>query len=168
VSGFGFKSKADGVSSFSTWRLGTDEQLKDFDSFFTGKGVTGSSPINLVAPVVSGSGVVGQTLTTTNGTWSGTLPFTYTYQWQRSGSPISGATSQTYVLVDADADTNVRCVVTATNALGFGSAASNAIAVISYAQWLVNNFNAYVASQLGTVEADSCLLATLNTLNTIP
>lgn len=129
--------------------------------------VGGISPTNLVAPVVSGTGVVGQTLTTTNGTWDGTLPFTYTYQWQRNGSPISGATSSTYVLVSADAGTNVRCVVTATNAIGAASANSNAIAVISLEQSLINAFKTRVQNDGGTYEAESCQLAQLTALNAI-
>jgi len=128
----------------------------------------GPPPINTLAPVISGTGVVTETLTTTTGTWTAITPITYSYQWQRNGLPISGATSQTYVLVDADADTSVSCVVTATNPIGSTSAASNAIAVISYAQYLVNNFNIYVFNQGGTVEAEACMLSTLNFLNTIP
>jgi hypothetical protein len=127
----------------------------------------GEPPVNTIAPVVSGTGVVGQTLTTTNGTWSGTLPFTYTYQWQRNGSPISGATSQTYVLVSADAGTNVRCVVTATNSVGTASASSNAIAVISLQQSLINAFKIRVAADSGAYEAESCQLAILTTFNNI-
>lgn len=166
MSGFGFKGKADGVNSFNSWLLGRDEELRQFDSFFSGKG--GNSPVNTVAPVVSGTGVVGQTLTTTNGTWSGTLPFTYTYQWQRNSSPISGATSQTYVLVNADVGANVRCVVTATNVSGSGSANSNAIAVISYEQSLINAFKIRVAADGGVYEAEACQLAQLTVLNAIP
>ena len=127
----------------------------------------GEPPVNTIAPVVSGTGVVGQTLTTTNGTWSGTLPFTYTYQWQRNGSPISGATSQTYVLVSADAGTNVRCVVTATNSVGTASANSNAIAVISLQQSLINAFKIRVNADSGAYEAESCQLAILTTFNNI-
>lgn len=127
----------------------------------------GEAPVNLTAPVVSGTGVVGQTLTTTNGTWSGTLPFTYTYQWQRNGSPISGATSSTYVLVSADAGANVSCVVTATNSKGSASASSNSIAVISFEQSLINAFKTRVQNDGGTYEAEACQLAQLTALNAI-
>lgn len=82
-------------------------------------------PVNTVAPVVSGTAQVGQTLSTTNGTWTGTPPITYTYQWQRSGSNIGGATSSTYVIQFADEGYTLRCVVTATNSVSAVSANSN-------------------------------------------
>lgn len=87
-------------------------------------------PINTVAPVASGTRVVGQTLSTTDGTWDGS-PSGYTYQWQRDGVNIASATSNTYVLVTADASHTVRCVVTATNAGGTASANSNGLAIIA-------------------------------------
>jgi hypothetical protein len=131
--------------------------------------IGGTKPVNTVAPVVSGGVLIGQTLTTTNGTWIANPPsITYTYQWQRNGSNIGSATSQTYVLVSADAGTNVRCVVTATNAIGSASANSNAIAVISYEQSLINAFKIRVAADSGVYEAESCQLAQLTALNIIP
>ena len=39
------------------------------------------SPLNLVPPKVSGTPLVGQTLTAENGTWVGTPPIEYAYQW---------------------------------------------------------------------------------------
>ena len=88
-----------------------------------------SPPANTVAPTVSGTAVVGQTLTTTNGTWTNS-PSSYTYQWYRVASAISGATNSTYTLVQADAGntSNIKCVVTATNAGGSASADSNTVA----------------------------------------
>lgn len=91
----------------------------------------GTPPTNTTAPVISGTNTVGQTLTTTNGTWSGSLPLTYTYQWKRDGSNIGSATSATYVLVEADADTNVTCEVTATNSIGSASATSNSLYIFT-------------------------------------
>jgi hypothetical protein len=92
---------------------------------------SGVAPTNSVAPVASGTAIVGQTLTTTNGTWSGTPgTFTYSYQWQRNGSNIGGATSSTYVLVGADSGQPIRCVVTASNGVSpNGTANSNALTI---------------------------------------
>lgn len=93
-----------------------------------GSGSSGAvAPANTVAPVVSGTVNVGQTLTTTNGTWTGS-PTAYTYQWQRAGANISSATNSTYVLTTADIESAIRCVVTATNTVASVAANSNALA----------------------------------------
>lgn len=90
----------------------------------------GSLPINTVAPAVSGTATVGSTLSTTNGTWTGAPAPTFTYQWQRDVSNISGATSSTYVIQSADVGSTLRCVVTATNPSGAVSANSNSTATV--------------------------------------
>lgn len=92
----------------------------------------GVPPTNTVAPVISGTQVVGSTLTSTTGTWIGTAPITYTYQWYRGATLISGATLSTYVLVQADAGntSNITCKVTGTNAFGNATATSNTLAQI--------------------------------------
>ena len=92
-------------------------------------GVSKTSPSNTIAPVVSGTNTVGSLLTTTNGTWSGSLPITYTYQWLRNGSNIGGATSSTYTLVTADTSNVVSCRVTATNSVGSANATSNSLTI---------------------------------------
>jgi hypothetical protein len=48
----------------------------------------GAGPLSTIAPVVSGTATVGQTLSTTNGTWTGTPTIVFTYQWQRNGVNI--------------------------------------------------------------------------------
>jgi hypothetical protein len=91
--------------------------------------VSGTAPVNTVAPVVSGTETFGSTLSTTDGTWTGNATITYTYQWQRGGgsySNILGANSSTYTLVQADVNYRIRCVVTGTNSYGNSSANSNA------------------------------------------
>lgn len=96
------------------------------------------APTNTVAPVISSDGSVigiGETLTSTTGTWTGVPAPTYTYQWQRAAtfggggsySNIGGATAATHVVVAADIGYSLRCVVTATNAAGSASANSNAL-----------------------------------------
>ena len=88
---------------------------------------SGVPPVNTVAPVISGTQVVGSTLTSTTGTWTGTPVIVYTYQWFRGATLIGGATASTYVLVQADAGntSNITCQVTGTNAFGNATATSN-------------------------------------------
>lgn len=88
----------------------------------------GSSPVNTVAPVISGTAVVGQVLTGTTGTWTGTPTITFSYQWKRGATNI-GTNTNTYTLVQADAGdaSNITLVVTGTNGSGMSSATSNTI-----------------------------------------
>jgi hypothetical protein len=104
------------------------------------------TPVNTAPPVASGTGIVGQTLSCTQGTWSN-APTGYAYQWQRNGVTIAGATTSTYVLVTADGGTMVTCLVTATNAAGSTQYPSNQIAV----QGAPSNTALPVASGTGTV-----------------
>jgi hypothetical protein len=76
-------------------------------------------------PVVNGDSYPGNTLTSSIGSWSGTSPFTYTYQWKRNGSLISGGTSSSYLLTNGDVGYSVTCEVTATNSAGSASATSS-------------------------------------------
>ena len=89
------------------------------------------APTNTVAPAVTGSAVEGQVLTCSTGTWTGTAPITYAYQWQRDASNISGATASTRTLTSDDVGTSVRCVVTATNSVDSVSENSNAVTPVS-------------------------------------
>ncbi len=107
----------------------------------------GTVPAFTAAPVVTGGPLVGATLTSTAGSGTGTATVTPSYQWRRNGTPIGGATASTYILVTADASTNVDCLVTATNSFGNASQDSNDIAVGS-ADYLTNLWCWYDASQL--------------------
>ncbi len=89
----------------------------------------GDPPENIVTPTTTGNDYVGQILSGTDGTWTGTAPITYGYQWQREGVDIPLATANTYTLVSADADKNIRCIVAATNAYGSGTSVSNQVLV---------------------------------------
>lgn len=71
-------------------------------------------PTNTALPTISGTAQVGQTLTSTNGSWNG-APTSYTRRWMRNGAAITGATAQTYVPVLADVGSTLRVEVTAIN-----------------------------------------------------
>lgn len=88
---------------------------------------TYQAPINTVAPAITGTAQEGQTLTCSQGTWTGTTPITYTFQWKRNNSNILGATNSTYTLVTADVAQSIKCTVTATNAVGSTNADSNTV-----------------------------------------
>ena len=89
-----------------------------------------AAPVNTVLPNVTGTAVVGNALTTTNGTWTNS-PTSYAYQWKRGATNI-GTNANSYTLVNADAGQSITCVVTATNAVGSTPATSNALTIQNF------------------------------------
>jgi hypothetical protein len=80
------------------------------------------TPVDYVAPSVTGTPAAGQQLTCHPGTWSTTASFSYSWQTV-SGStttPISGANAQTYTPTAAEAGLDLECAAQATVS-GFGS-----------------------------------------------
>lgn len=110
--------------------LGPFSEVFDLGGSVGGGAVVAPVPQNTTAPVVSGTPTSGQTLTTTNGTWSNT-PTGYTYQWRRGGVNISGATASSYTLVLADVGATISVAVTATNANGSTTATSAESAAVT-------------------------------------
>src|SRR5439155_170693 len=88
---------------------------------------------------ISGTEQDGQTLSASDGSWTGTAPINYTYQWRRCDSDgtncadLAGATNATHDLVSADVSHALRVVVTATNVAGSDSATSAASGEIAAA-----------------------------------
>jgi len=122
--------------------------------------VIGTAPSNTVAPVISGTNTFGNTLTTTNGTFTGTAPLTYTYQWLRGGSPITGETLSTYVIGSSDSLAAITCEVKATNSYGFDSEVSNTITVQDFAPI---NTVAPTVSPSGTQSTGTLITANVGT-----
>jgi hypothetical protein len=81
-----------------------------------------TAPVSASPPVITGTAVVGRTLSTSNGLWSGSPPSGYSYQWQRCSSTactnIANATGTIYDLTTSDLGTKVRVVVVAVNSAG--------------------------------------------------
>ena len=112
--------------------------------------------VNTVAPVASGDTSLGDVLSVTNGTWTGAVGGSYTYQWQRGGVDISGATASSYMIVEADDAADLTCDVTYTNSGGAITATSNAITVDDFAVPVITG----VPTISGTEQVGSTLTAT--------
>jgi len=90
---------------------GDEAQLKIADTYAVG--ITGRVPVNSVAPAITGTLNVGDTLTVTNGTWS-PVPTSYARQWYADDVAISGATGLTHVLAAEQDTAMITVIVTAT------------------------------------------------------
>ncbi|MGH2874023.1 MAG: putative Ig domain-containing protein [Solirubrobacteraceae bacterium] len=82
-------------------------------------------PASTKAPTISGSPRAGRQLTCAPGSWTGS-PTSYSYQWNRDGTPIAGATRSTYTVAVIDQGNTLTCAVTATNQAGTGLSAISA------------------------------------------
>lgn len=89
-------------------------------------------PKNTELPAITGNPEVGETLSCSRGVWSGS-PTSFSYRWQRDGTPISGVTGPTYVVQGADAGHMLSCEVTAANTAGSQYAVSAAVSIPSLA-----------------------------------
>ena len=96
---------------------------------------TPPAPINTALPTINGTAQQGDTLATSNGSWSNN-PTGYSYQWQDcnssggSCSNITSATSSSYTVAAADENHTIDVVVTATNAGGSTIANSAATSLV--------------------------------------
>jgi hypothetical protein len=116
--------------------------------------LAGAVGYNVTLPTVRGNYVVGQTLESTDGTWSSPYTITLSFQWKRDGVNIttgSSAVSPTYVVQAADIGTVVTVQVTASTTQG-------SLAVTSPSRGTVTAVNNSVLPTIsGTVRVGSTL-----------
>ena len=99
--------------------------------------ITADPPRNETTPEVIGTARVGETLAVDQGSWSGTDPLTFSYQWQRCDAagdncaPVAGQTERMYALTGADQGGTIRVVVTASGPGGVVARATDATAAVA-------------------------------------
>jgi Leucine-rich repeat (LRR) protein len=91
-----------------------------------------SIPIIDGIPTISGLEIEGEILTASPASVSGNPTPTSTWQWKRSGVPISGATNNTHLLIEDDIGETITVVQTETNSAGADSAESAETGEILY------------------------------------
>ncbi len=100
-----------------------------------------AKPANTGEPDIDGRAEQGRALTTSRGRWTGTEPISYEFRWVRCGPSggrpdgsdcglIIGATRSRYDIASADVGSRLRARVTATNAEGSTTVASNPTPVV--------------------------------------
>jgi hypothetical protein len=100
---------------------------------------TSVAPTNSTPPSISGSATQGTTLTANPGTWNGSAPISFQYQWltcDASGANcknIAGQTKKTYALQSSDVGNTVRVNVIAGNHDGSNTAQSDPTAKVAAA-----------------------------------
>lgn len=93
-------------------------------------------PVNTATPQVTGTPTEGQTLTTSDGSWT-TPPTSYAYQWQACNtlglacSSIAGATGKSLTLTGSQVGDTVRAIVTGTTSAGSTPASSAQTATVA-------------------------------------
>jgi hypothetical protein len=85
-------------------------------------------------PTPQGTPRVGQTLTISQGNWTGTGTISFSYQWQRCRSGgctnISGATGSSYKATNSDLGYGLRALITGSNSFGSTQVSSNVSATV--------------------------------------
>jgi hypothetical protein len=88
-------------------------------------------PANTTVPAISGTPMVGETLTVQAGVWTEAATATHAYQWQRCDEngedcgDIVGATGTTYMLAAEDESMTLQVAETVTNTAGASTAISD-------------------------------------------
>jgi Concanavalin A-like lectin/glucanases superfamily len=129
-----------GTSGVSAVQIGNDTAGQAFtivaDTINVQNGGSLSPPSNTAPPTIAGETEQGQVLSTDAGSWSGTQPITYAYQWQRcdtGGANCTniGSPTSTYALTSADIGSTIVVAVTASNSAGSATASSVPTAIVA-------------------------------------
>jgi hypothetical protein len=135
ATGLSYEPTSSDVGSSLKFVVTAENSVSEVTASATTAVVTGR-PLDTEPPTISGSASEGMKLAASEGTWTGTAPIRYEYQWQlcnRVGEEceaIEGAVGATYTLDQSDVEKRVRVVVTATNELGSSAATSPSSAVV--------------------------------------
>jgi len=86
------------------------------------------APTSVARPKISGTPLPGDRLRCSSGSWSNS-PTSFTYQWERDGRPIPGATGESYSVQISDRAHTLTCAVSASNAAGSATATSAGVLV---------------------------------------
>jgi hypothetical protein len=122
-----------------------------------------AAPSNASRPAISGQAAAGSTVTANPGTWRGSAPISFQYQWRICGAgggachDIAGATGQTYQIRNGDQGNTLRVHVIASNSGGSGGATSRPSARIGQASDAPRNVSPPTIS--GDVSAGGTLTA---------
>jgi alpha-tubulin suppressor-like RCC1 family protein len=129
-----------------------------------------ASPLALHLPAITGTFALGSTLSASTGSWSGTGPLAYLFEWFRCLSAgrcraIAGATSSIYVVQSADLGRRLRVRVSARNQAGLASVAS---ATLPASSNVAPPRNTTAPDISGTPSTDHTLLARTGTWSGTP
>jgi PKD repeat protein len=105
------------------------EGVASAESAAVALGLLEVAPINIAAPVLTGTASPNNTLIATAGDWAGNPEPQLSFAWQRNGADITGATGLSLLLRDLDFGTDVRIRVEATNSVGSAVAYSSSFRV---------------------------------------
>jgi RTX calcium-binding nonapeptide repeat (4 copies)/WD40-like Beta Propeller Repeat len=132
---------------------------------------TVNPPVNTSYPVITlpftsnGTPNIGDFLSVSNGTWTGSFPITFTYQWKKCTSPtgpcfnIVGATRSTFTVTSDLYGQSIRAEVTATNSAAAIAQNSEATKVVS----AIKPFLRVTPQIVGTVQVAQTLSLTSGT-----
>ena len=133
---------------------------------------TVNPPVNTSYPVISlpfsnttGVPNIGDFLSVSNGSWTGSFPMTFTYQWKKCDSPtgpcfrIPGATKSTFTVTSDLYGESIRAEVTATNSAAAVPQNSEATKLVS----AIKPFLRVTPQIVGTVQVAQTLSLTAGT-----